>query len=752
MGSLYLTPFSLSVLNVVLMLTALVVFIWRIPVKSYATRQLLYFMTGVDLVFVSFFYIFSSLSLAGSTLAWALLHSVVLFSVFLVQFAYSFPYFHFRKEARRVLYISGAVSLFTYLYYLHHVSGMQPEFAPDSSMFVYYGAYEIGVVMALWIVWSMVVFFRTIRYLEQNVDEESEAELRMAKQRIAAVRKIIAILLSPMVLLFAIILAYQGLASWATVSHLLGSGLTISLYLFAVIYLNNAPESSSLQIRVVGLFLGAVVILLGVAALIATHLHEKSFLSLKELEVERSVEMVEKGDLSTLPSEVMYVRAGGRLIYSRLKERAEESKPGILPWRKGWSFVRYSEGDPSGFFIEKGVLLGAVDYRVGYSYLRYREHMHLLSSSLAYLIVISALLVVLLLPLFFRRSLFLPLQRLLDGVGRLQEGDLNRAVPVTVQDEVGTLTTAFNRMTRSIRESRDQLRNAYEQQIDLTEAYSRFVPKQILSTLNKSSILELGLGDNIQKEMTIMFSDMRSFTTISESLTPQEVFEYINNYLQQVGPIVREQRGYIDKFIGDAIMALFPKDAESAIQAAIEMQRAVVRLNLQLKEQNRFAVEIGVGIHTGPMMLGTIGEVERMEGTVISDVVNAASRIEGLTKLYDTPILISSTTVESLGEHDKFHLRKLDRVRVKGKQQWLDIVEVLDGENGERYQQKIETRMDFEQAVEAFQNRRFEEAKQRFEILKTQAPDDRAVDIYRERCERFIEQGIPADWDGAVKL
>ncbi len=751
MGSLYLTPFSLSVLNVVLMLSALVVFIARIPAKSYATKQLLYFLIGVELVFIAFFYIFSSLDLAGSTMAWALLHSVVLFSIFLIQFAYSFPYFHFRKEARRVLYITGAVSLLTYLYYLNHIAGMQPEFDPEGSMFVYYGAYEIGVVVALWIVWSMVVFFRTIRYLEQTVNEESEAELQMAKQRISAVRKIVLIFLSPVVLLAAIILAYQGLASWATVSHLLGSGLTVFLYLFAVIYLNNAPEASSLQIRMVGLFLGAVVILLGVSALIATHLHEKSFLSLKELEVERSVELLEKGDLSTLPGDVMYVRAQGERLFSRNHDQGL-ARVRTTAWRKDWSFVRYSEQDPNRFYIEKMVTVKGKEYGVGYSYLLYREHMDGISRSLAYLIVISALLVVFLLPLFFRLSLFVPLQRLLDGVGRLQEGDLNRSVPVTVQDEVGTLTIAFNRMTRSIRESRDQLRNAYEQQIDLTDAYSRFVPKQILSTLNKRSILELGLGDNIQKEMTIMFSDMRSFTTLSESLTPQEVFEYINNYLQQVGPIVREQHGYIDKFIGDAIMALFPKSAESAIQAAIEMQREVGRLNLKLKEQNRFALEIGVGIHTGPMMLGTIGEEERMEGTVISDVVNAASRIEGLTKLYDTPILISSTTCEQIGDRSRFHLRKLDRVRVKGKQQWLDIVEVLDGENGERYRQKIDTSADFEQAVEAFQGRRFEEAKQRFESLKDQMPGDRAVDIYRERCERFIEQGIPEDWDGAVKL
>ncbi|MFH0934272.1 MAG: adenylate/guanylate cyclase domain-containing protein, partial [Pseudomonadota bacterium] len=258
--------------------------------------------------------------------------------------------------------------------------------------------------------------------------------------------------------------------------------------------------------------------------------------------------------------------------------------------------------------------------------------------------------------------------------------------------------------------------------------------------------------DNIQKEMTIMFSDMRSFTSISESLTPEEVFRYINTYLKQVGPIVRKHNGYIDKFIGDAIMALFPADAESAISAAIEMQREVDKLNQKLAEDGQLQIKIGIGIHTGEMMLGTIGESERMEGTVISDVVNVASRIEGLTKIYETPILISYTTRMKLKSPHAFNLRTLDRVRVKGKQQWVDIVEVLDGESGERLGSKLETKQAFEEAVSAFQNQRFEEALQRFTALGSRQEEDRAVAIYRERCEQFIEMGIPENWDGAVKL
>lgn len=750
MDLIYFTPFSISVLNVAIMLSVLLVFVWKIPDKSHATKQLLRFLIGVDIVFLSFVYIFSSLSLDGARIAWWLLHSVVLFAVFLIQFSYSFPVRIFTSEARKALYISGVISLLTYVFYLYHTTFIHPEFDANSNMFVFPGAYEIGIVMVAWIIWSMLVFYRTVRMLRGRVDSGAESDSLTTNHQIAAIKKIILILLSPIVLVLVIILAYLKLASWEVASHLLGTGVMVFLYLFAVVYLNNAPEPSSLQIKMVGLFLGAILVVLGFSSAITDNLYEKSFLAQKGLEAARSTELLAGGRFSSLPKDVSYVKRDGRVIYSN---NGKMTLPEVtaVNWRDTWGFLKLQRNNPRSFYIEKTIMIGAHTYKVGYSYLQYRAYMHKLSSSLAWIVLGATLFVVLIFPLFFRLSLFIPLRRLLSGVSRLEHGDLDINLPASVKDEIGTLTRAFNQMAGSIRESRDKLRSAYEHQIDLTEAYSRFVPKQILSTLNKKSILELGLGDNIQKEMTIMFSDMRSFTSISESHTPEEVFRYINTYLKQVGPIVRRHNGYIDKFIGDAIMALFP-DAESAITTAIEMQREVEKLNRRLAEGGQMQIKIGIGIHTGEMMLGTIGESERMEGTVISDVVNVASRIEGLTKIYEAPILISSSARMKLKQAPAFTLRTLDRVRVKGKQQWVDIVEVLDGESGERLRNKLETKQAFEEAVTAFQNQRFEEALQRFEKLGGRQENDRAVAIYRERCEQFIEMGIPENWDGAVKL
>ena len=746
----YFTPFSISVLNVSIMLSVLLVFLWKIPDKSPATKHLLWFLFGADLVFLSFVYIFSSLSLEGARIAWWLLHSVVLFAVFLIQFAYTFPVLVFSHEAKRLLYISGVISLLTYVFYLYHTTFIQPEFDANSNMIVFPGAYEIGIVMVAAILWSMAVFYRTARTLRGRLSLESEQNAATTSHQISAINKIILILLSPIVLVVVIILAYLQLASWEVASHLLGTGIMLFLYLFAVVYLNNAPEPSSLQIKMVGLFLGAILVVLGFSTAVTANLYEKSFLTQKGLEAARSTELLEWGNISSLPKDVAYVERDGQVVYS-ISEGVSPQEVASVDWRDSWKFLKTRQDDPGSFYIEKTITINAHEYRVGYRYLLYRAYMHELSSSLAWIVLGASLFVVLAFPLFFRLSLFIPLHRLLAGVGQLEHGNLDINLPTSVKDEIGTLTFAFNQMAGSIRDSRDKLRNAYEHQIDLTDAYSRFVPKQILSTLHKKSILELGLGDNIQKEMTIMFSDIRSFTSISESLSPEKVFKYINTYLKQVGPIVRRHDGYIDKFIGDAIMALFP-DPQSAISAAIEMQREVDKLNLKLVESGQREIKIGVGIHTGEMMLGTIGESERMEGTVISDVVNVASRIEGLTKIYETPILISSATRMKLKDSSAFNLRILDRVRVKGKQQWVDIVEVLDGETGERLKNKLLEKREFEEAVIAFQNQRFEDALEQFSALSKRQNDDRALAIYRERCEQFIEMGIPENWDGSVKL
>ena len=159
----------------------------------------------------------------------------------------------------------------------------------------------------------------------------------------------------------------------------------------------------------------------------------------------------------------------------------------------------------------------------------------------------------------------------------------------------------------------------------------RFVPREFLSVLHKESIVDVSLGDQTQRQMTIMFSDIRSFSSLSEDMSPSENFQFINTLLSQMCPTIREHMGFVDKYLGDGIMALFPRGADDAVQAAIAMRTQLARFNEARSRTGKRPIRIGTGLHSGLLMLGTIGETERMEVTVISDAVNLASRVEQLT-------------------------------------------------------------------------------------------------------------------------
>ncbi|MEP0886387.1 adenylate/guanylate cyclase domain-containing protein, partial [Trichocoleus sp. ST-U3] len=276
-------------------------------------------------------------------------------------------------------------------------------------------------------------------------------------------------------------------------------------------------------------------------------------------------------------------------------------------------------------------------------------------------------------------------------------------------------------------------------------AASRFVPRDFLDFLGKS-IIDVELGDQVRKEMTIMFSDIRSFTTMSEKMSPQENFNFINDYLGKVSPAIRNQGGIIDKYIGDAIMALFPQQsAEAALQAAIEMQREVSIYNEHRLKNGYQPIAIGVGLHTGILRLGTIGEPERMETTVISDAVNLASRLEGLTKLYGAGILISGETLFKLPP-SKYSYRWLGQVKVKGRDESVSVFEVYDAEPATIVELKNKTKTAFETSLLLYSQKNFAQANQIFQEILQINPQDRAAKMYVERCEYYQEHEVPEEW------
>jgi len=284
----------------------------------------------------------------------------------------------------------------------------------------------------------------------------------------------------------------------------------------------------------------------------------------------------------------------------------------------------------------------------------------------------------------------------------------------------------------------------------LNEAYSRFVPHEFLKLLDKSDVVDVKLGDQVQKEITILFSDIRSFTTLSESMTPEENFNFLNSYLKRISPIIRENGGFIDKYIGDAIMALFVSGSESAVKASVEMHREVARYNIDRGRAGFKPIKIGIGVHSGSVMLGTIGEERRIDGTVIADDVNLASRIEGLTKEFGAMTILSSNTLKEINDTSVYNHRSLGKIRVKGKGRAIEIAEIFDGDADVEI--KKETKFDFEKALGFYGMENFIEATEIFRGIVDRNPGDRAAEYYLEKSVYYMGKRDLSDWDGVENM
>lgn len=286
----------------------------------------------------------------------------------------------------------------------------------------------------------------------------------------------------------------------------------------------------------------------------------------------------------------------------------------------------------------------------------------------------------------------------------------------------------------------------------LNAAYGRFVPHDFLNLLDKPSIIEVRLGESQERDMTVLFSDIRSFTELSEQMTPSENFDFINSYLGRVSPAIRKNSGFIDKYIGDAVMALFPTCPDDAVRAAIDMQREVNLYNLQRQKSGLNPITIGIGLHSGNLMLGTIGERERMESTVIADAVNLASRLEGLTKVYGSGILVSEAIIDRLTEPAKYKFRFVDRVAVKGKTVPVSVFEIYDTEPEESVKLKQQTLEIFQEGLNFYYAQKFVSAQKVFQNILQINPEDKVAMLYFKRARKYRMYGVPEGWSGVEAL
>jgi class 3 adenylate cyclase/HAMP domain-containing protein len=355
--------------------------------------------------------------------------------------------------------------------------------------------------------------------------------------------------------------------------------------------------------------------------------------------------------------------------------------------------------------------------------------------------------------LWFSRLLTSPLGRVVEAMRRIiGTSDLSSRVAVEFKDETGELAHTFNVMTGELEKAYQQIKRyaykavlANKRETKIRHIFQKYVPQELIDKFFKHPEAML-VGDN--RELAVLFSDIRGFTTISEGMLPDELVNSLNRYFSGQVDIVMNRGGIVDKYIGDAIMAFFgapvqhQDDALQSVLAGIEMTEAVKTFNEGQRSMGKPEFKIGVGINYGTVTVGNIGSERKMEYTVIGDMVNLASRLEGLTKVYRQELLIAESLHEKICE--SLDCRWLDTVAVKGKTKGVRIYTArksLSPEQKQAWQSHNE-------GMELYYRREFSAAAERFRAVQSQLSGDYVSGLFVERCERLLRSPPPIEWDG----
>lgn len=270
------------------------------------------------------------------------------------------------------------------------------------------------------------------------------------------------------------------------------------------------------------------------------------------------------------------------------------------------------------------------------------------------------------------------------------------------------------------------------------DAVARFVPQNFLKVLNRKNIADIRLGDCVEKVMTVLFLDIKSFASIAEQLSPVAIFNLCNSLMSYLDPVIIKNFGFIDKYIGDALMALF-NDADDAVLAALGMLNALAAFNEERCRNHLMPLNVGIGINTGSVIIGTVGYEARMDCSVISDAVNVASRVESLTRKFSIELLISEQTYDQLKYKEKYHLRSLGFTAVKGKNLPLAVYEVFNHNLPLEIKLKQGSIAVFVEALNYYEKNQFNEAFRLWSQIIADNPQDSCAIYLRQQCQAQLD-------------
>ena len=295
----------------------------------------------------------------------------------------------------------------------------------------------------------------------------------------------------------------------------------------------------------------------------------------------------------------------------------------------------------------------------------------------------------------------------------------------------------------------------------LQQTFQKFVPKQFVDHFAKAGSSTLELGRANEDDMAVLFCDIRGFASLSENMQPQELMNFLNSYFLRMNDPIHQNSGFIDKFIGDAIMALFDhpggskaEKAFDAVNAAIDLYKALNLYNTQRARANYAAIRIGIGIHIGPVIIGTVGSDDRMDTTVIGDSVNLSSRLESLAPQFSADIVVTEALIKNVKAHPKSNVkyRILDFIRVKGRSSPLEVYEILNHLDEDVQALRVKTAEFIEQGIALRKAQKWRLAIAAFQQALIIDPTDELIIHHLEQCHRLSRNDYLDNWDGAFTV
>lgn len=330
-------------------------------------------------------------------------------------------------------------------------------------------------------------------------------------------------------------------------------------------------------------------------------------------------------------------------------------------------------------------------------------------------------------------------------VNLIASGEWDVRVDIRTRDEVEELGERFNMMASSI--------NQYISEITrLSHSYFRFVPQQFLSVLGKTNMTQIRLGEQQNRRMTIMVCNMRQFNQFYTKLSTEENFQFVNSFLKHFGPVIREYGGFTSRYLGPGMLTMFPNDAAAALQAARKLRVVLDQYNEDRIRQQLEPIDIGIAIHSGDVMLGIIGEEQRLEGSVVSNHVQMALDLERVSAKLGVNILLTEETRLALREGELGHYRRLGALQLDDEQEPIELYDLYDGDPVHIRELKHETKEQFEKAIEAFRQGRFYDAREGFVAVMKKNRYDLAAKLYFFECDRYFQKGAAAEWNLALRI